>query len=525
MILSRLPRGLTALAAPLLAAVATATPASAHTLLDTVNSAGNDRNADDRITLVEAIAYLNDVFGGVTGADAAHGLGRPLSVAESNLVTEEEAATHGGVIRFQIPGAGPHVISAPDGGFPVVFAGNTLLDGYSQSGAEPNSNPITAANNATLKVVLDARVLTPHPVTTEVPDFTLKIKAPECRVRGFSVLASTATVATVPQGRHHVAMFMDNGMMDLDPIVGRFKYNLSGTTFPVEGMQSFVVASTARNADGFETTAFSDPVMVQLENQGGSADVLTSVPMQGPMVHVNIRYTADDGTPHLDIHLDPSIPVLSSLVVSQPGTRFDPLHPWFEELDPSRGGAAFNRQYGFLLDGESDPLPSGHGIRIRQLSTSPGLLVRRYRQAPVAWEPMFGQSGSAEVFEWNLVMFHPSYGIAPGARGPVTASYEAWAVDADGQFTTAKAPFELTWNVAQSLDLAVPRIVDGKVEVTFTTPTTWSGYHYQLERRGAVTGMWMSVAVLMNQPPGTHTLRDESPPAAQAYYRIRAVKP
>lgn len=192
--------------------------------------------------------------------------------------------------------------------------------------------------------------------------------------------------------------------------------------------------------------------------------ILTNVPMQGPMVHVGIAYHAQDQTLH--VHLDPSVPALQPLRVSQPDAMFDAGDPWHELLDPHRQGQAFNRQYGFVVDAESDPLPEGVGIWIRQVSATPGLQAFRYRGTdPKAWEPMFGAGGSSPVFAWSLTMFHPAY-AAPANTGPHQASYEAFLVTvASGEPVpqVAQAAFSLSWsgsvqetpqlNIAQKLEL------------------------------------------------------------------------
>jgi len=60
-------------------------------------------------------------------------------------------------IRFNIPGAGPHYIPPPVGGFPLVTKDNLTIDGYSQPGSSVNTRPISQTNNAVIKIVLDAR--------------------------------------------------------------------------------------------------------------------------------------------------------------------------------------------------------------------------------------------------------------------------------------------------------------------------------------------------------------------------------
>lgn len=63
----------------------------------------------------------------------------------------------GDEIRFNLPGPGPHLIETPPGGYPLITRHNVVIDGYSQPGAAPNSNPILAPNNARLRIVLDSR--------------------------------------------------------------------------------------------------------------------------------------------------------------------------------------------------------------------------------------------------------------------------------------------------------------------------------------------------------------------------------
>lgn len=160
---------------PLLLAVHAA---CGHGLELIVNSAGHDNTPDARLTLVEALLLANDA------------LGRPVSAGESAFIIEDDSDELN--IRFSIPGAGPHFIAAPPGGFPPLATDHflrALIDGYSQPGARPNTNPITAANNAELKIVLDCRGLQPDPATGELPDWTLQIAAPNVHVRGFAVLA------------------------------------------------------------------------------------------------------------------------------------------------------------------------------------------------------------------------------------------------------------------------------------------------------------------------------------------------
>jgi hypothetical protein len=60
------------------------------------------------------------------------------------------------VITFNIPGAGPHVLATPIGGYPLITKQGITIDGYSQPGASPNTLPFLSGNNAQIRIVLDS---------------------------------------------------------------------------------------------------------------------------------------------------------------------------------------------------------------------------------------------------------------------------------------------------------------------------------------------------------------------------------
>jgi hypothetical protein len=79
------------------------------------------------------------------------------AAGQTSLAQALARVADGDTIQFNIPGAGPHYIATPTEGYALVTAGNVTLDGYSQSGASPNANPILASNNAKIKIFLDSR--------------------------------------------------------------------------------------------------------------------------------------------------------------------------------------------------------------------------------------------------------------------------------------------------------------------------------------------------------------------------------
>jgi hypothetical protein len=85
---------------------------------------------------------------------------------ETSLLQAMTGLENGDYIRFNIPGAGPHYLLTPTNGYPVINKDSVMIDGYTQPGATPNSNPILAANNAQIKIVLDSRdKITPETYT------------------------------------------------------------------------------------------------------------------------------------------------------------------------------------------------------------------------------------------------------------------------------------------------------------------------------------------------------------------------
>jgi len=75
---------------------------------------------------------------------------------QTSLLQAINLLADGDTIQFSIPGSGVHYINTPPGGYPLITANRITIDGYSQPGAVPNSNPIHAPNNAQLKIVLSS---------------------------------------------------------------------------------------------------------------------------------------------------------------------------------------------------------------------------------------------------------------------------------------------------------------------------------------------------------------------------------
>lgn len=102
--------------------------------------------------LVLAVTFAGAAPITVTTADNSSLPGDGVNSLDEAL----RAATDGDLIRFNIPGPGPHYIKTPIGGYPLITAHNLTIDGYSQPGSRPNTNSILGGNGAQIQIVLDS---------------------------------------------------------------------------------------------------------------------------------------------------------------------------------------------------------------------------------------------------------------------------------------------------------------------------------------------------------------------------------
>lgn len=148
-----------------------------------------------------ALAGPKTIIVNSASADVVQGL--------TNLYQALSLVEEGDTIQFNIAGAGPHYLQTPVGGYPYITANNITIDGYSQPGAVPNTNPILAANNAQIKIVLDSRngnaTLMDFPGTTPNDDTGYGdteaavlgvLQATNVTVRGVAILAQPLTGPT-----------------------------------------------------------------------------------------------------------------------------------------------------------------------------------------------------------------------------------------------------------------------------------------------------------------------------------------
>jgi hypothetical protein len=223
---------------------------------------------------------------------------------------------------------------------------------------------------------------------------------------------------------------------------------------------------------------------------------LGSVPMQGGMVMPAIRYMTEHG--HLMVTMPSEIPHLTPLEESHPDMHFHPTSPWYEDLDPDHQGKAFNRQYGFVMDGASDLLPLGTAIWIQLVSADHGLEAYTYRSISddeQIWTPMFGTHDSSKIFEWDMRMFHPAFAALQGS-GPLSADFEAFVVDLDSGKRRADIggiTFTLLWTAEHS-DVVPALGISQKIVLSWPQPV---GHYHLQSTTDLESGEWQP----MHQTP------------------------
>ena len=122
--------------------------------------AGVTAGTDNVIVTVNLTSDEGDANTGDSVCDADLGTGGEQCTLRAAIEQANAyAGTDADVIRFGIPGNGPHTI-APVNDLPVI-TGETQIDGYSQSGASVNTRKLGHGDNAKLGVVLSGKNLDP----------------------------------------------------------------------------------------------------------------------------------------------------------------------------------------------------------------------------------------------------------------------------------------------------------------------------------------------------------------------------
>ncbi|MCI0745300.1 MAG: hypothetical protein L0Y58_07835 [Verrucomicrobia subdivision 3 bacterium] len=115
-----------------------------------------DLNPDGAQMFLNAVAYMAAGGRGGRSVTVTTTDNENPAAGQTSLLQAITDLQEGDTIRFNISGAGPHMIVTPIGGYPMITANNVTIDGYSQPGSSPNTNSILGGNNAQLRIVLDS---------------------------------------------------------------------------------------------------------------------------------------------------------------------------------------------------------------------------------------------------------------------------------------------------------------------------------------------------------------------------------
>jgi hypothetical protein len=220
-------------------------------------------------------------------------------------------------------------------------------------------------------------------------------------------------------------------------------------------------------------------ILGQIPGASIRAAILTNVPMQGDMLMADVTYHADADGVTVDLSMIDEVAQLTPLLVSNPNDSFDPADPWFNDLDPSEQGLAFNLQYGFTMDPNTDMLPDGEQLWIREITNSPNLGICNYSATPELWAPIFGTAGSTNAAYWSGMMWMLAVTAPPGTNN-YSATFEVYVANSTtGQEVpgSSSGPFVLNWTDVPDgrpqLTVA-PNLANGIVVSWPASATNWT---------------------------------------------------
>jgi len=181
----------------------------------------------------------------------------PPGDGQLSLKEAIEQVQNGDTITFNIPGEGPHYLTTPPEGYPLLQKTGVTIDGYSQPGSQRNTSPLTDPHTTILKIVIDSRDGGRYSLAdygsngfgdSESAIFPL-LYAADTRIEGLAFIGVTGEDNADSPYVYSIALIgastnckIQGCWFGLDPAAAPFTADLNGQTPGVYGARSAVAS-------------------------------------------------------------------------------------------------------------------------------------------------------------------------------------------------------------------------------------------------------------------------------------------
>jgi hypothetical protein len=182
----------------------------------------------------------------------------PAGDGQTSFLEALTNLTDNETISFNIPGAGPHYLLTPPGGYPLIEKSGVTINGYSQPGASANTAGMRQPNTASLRIVLDSRTAVEGERRTVIdyPGFGTSescilglLDAVNARIRGLAFMGVAGTGSDSDASVYNIALIkastgvkVQGCWFGIDPGVASWVPDSAGVVPGVYGARSAVAS-------------------------------------------------------------------------------------------------------------------------------------------------------------------------------------------------------------------------------------------------------------------------------------------
>jgi hypothetical protein len=182
----------------------------------------------------------------------------PAGDGQTSFLEALTNLTDNETISFNIPGAGPHYLLTPPGGYPLIEKSGVTINGYSQPGASANTAGLRQPNTASLRIVLDSRTAVEGERRTVIdyPGFGTSescilglLDAVNARIRGLAFMGVAGTGSDSDASVYNIALIkastgvkVQGCWFGIDPGVASWVPDSAGVVPGVYGARSAVAS-------------------------------------------------------------------------------------------------------------------------------------------------------------------------------------------------------------------------------------------------------------------------------------------